>query len=191
MKSTKLLCITPLLFCATAFSASVCPAVGNDTLGCELTITVTSVSASGAATAFTVTTSTPDQGPYDGADDTLIGIVNSSGSTLNSIGLTGNTDIFGFDGDGACTYIACPGATDPSGYAPAGVTFSGINGSATTGTVNFNPGLGAGGSAWFSLEEALTASSITPTAPEPGTLLLLGVALPGCWALYRRKRAVQ
>lgn len=83
---------------------------------------------SGAATAFTVTTASPDQGPYDGSDDTLIGIFNSSGSTLTSIGLSSSSaDIFGFDGDGACTYITCPGATDLSSYAPAGVTFSGIN----------------------------------------------------------------
>lgn len=192
MKVKSLFCIAPLLLGASAYAASVCPAVGNDTLGCELLITVTAVSSSGAATAFTVTGSTPDQGPYDGADDTLVGILNSSGATLSSIGLSGgSTDIFGFDGDGACTYISCPGATDPYGYAPAGVTFSGINGSGTSGTVNFGPALASGGSTWFSLEEALTPSSIMASGPEPSSLLLMGVAVPACWAFYRRRKGVR
>ena len=168
--------------------SSVCPAVGNDTLGCELLITVTAVSSSGTATAFTVTTSSPDQGTYDGADDTLVGVLNNSGATLSSIGLASPYAIFAFDGDGACTYITCTGATDPSGYAPAGVTFSGVNSSYTSGTVNFNPGVASGGSSWFSLEEALTASTITASAPEPASLLLFGAAMPAFWAFYRRRK---
>src|ERR1019366_5521153 len=54
-------------------SFSECPAVGNDTSGCELLITVTAVNGSGAVTAFTTATSSPDLGPYDGSEDTLIG----------------------------------------------------------------------------------------------------------------------
>src|SRR5208282_355405 len=133
-----------------------CPAVGADTSGCEFLITVTSVSG-GGATAFSVAVSAPDLGPFDSSDDTLVGILNSSGSTLDSISLTGaaGLDIFGFDGDGACSGLygpipGCAAATDPSGYAPAGVTFSGINGAETSGTVNFTGGTANGGSDWFS-----------------------------------------
>jgi hypothetical protein len=184
--------LVALLLPATASAATSfpeCPAVGNDTTGCELLITVSAVNGSGAATAFTVTASSPDLGPYDGSDDTLVGILNSSGSILKSIGLTGTTDIFGFDGDGACTYITCTGATDPSGYAPAGVTFSGINASFTSGTVNFT-GVAAAGSTWFSLEEALTPSSIGPSTPEPATFTLLGAgSLLVMFGARRRRRA--
>jgi PEP-CTERM motif-containing protein len=190
IKTLGVLLFSGLLMGISAHAAplSQCPAVGNDTQGCELLITVTA-SSGGVATAFTVSTASPDQGPYDGSDDTLVGILNSSSATLTTIALNSTTDIFGFDGDGACTYIACPGATDPSGYAPAGVTFSGVNSAATSGNVDFNPGLAPGSSGWFSLEEALSASEILPgnSAPEPSSFLLMGVGLTAIAASLRRR----
>jgi hypothetical protein len=58
--------------------------------------------------------STTGQGPYDGADDTLVGVVNNSQYSIKSIDLSsgftlfgvtfGSTNIFGFDGDGVNTY---------------------------------------------------------------------------------------
>jgi hypothetical protein len=179
-KFAATLCITIAGMVASAGSFSQCPAVGADTLGCELLITVSAVDGSGAATAFSVATASPDQGPYDGVEDTLIGIVNSSGSTLNSIVLTGSggLQIYGFEGDGACsaTYLNCVGS-DPTGYGGPGVTFSGISAGLDSGTVNFAPAIANGGSAWFSLEQKITASVIGGGVPEPGSLAMLGLGL--------------
>jgi hypothetical protein len=190
-----------LIASASAFGSSFpqCPAVQFDTLGCEFLITVTAVNAAGGATAFTVAVASPDQGPYDGADDTLVGILNNSGATLKSIAISSPLDIFGFDGDGACTTLGAAACTspDPNGYGGPGVTYSGINASQTSGTVNFGVstgvinGIANGSSAWFSLEEALNVSQIQPAVPEPASLGLLltgsGILL---YALRRRLRPV-
>src|SRR5204863_3003508 len=97
-----------------------CPPVGADT-GCGILITITGASAGGAATAFTVVAaSAPTQPPYEDSEDTLIGVLNSSGVTVNSLALSSSTDIFGFDGDGPCTVLPNPGncnPAEPSGYA--------------------------------------------------------------------------
>jgi hypothetical protein len=48
-----------------------------------------------------------NQVPYDQGDDTLVGIVNESSKPVYAIQLSGestSTDLFGFDGDGICTY---------------------------------------------------------------------------------------
>jgi hypothetical protein len=160
----------------------VCPNVGNDVNGCQLLITVTAQSG-GVAIAYTVTQNPVNDGPFDGAEDTLIGITNLSGSTLTSIVLTGapGSDIAGFDGDGACsggyspepTAAQCGGAyttTNPQDYASAGVTFtnfSTVSGSGTHDTVTVNFSLTNGSSAFFSLENALTPASISPPLVAP------------------------
>ena len=78
MKNSVIMTVGFLVFAALpAFadptSFPECPAVGDDTTGCELLITVTATNGRGTATAFTVTTSSPDLGSYDGGDGTLIG----------------------------------------------------------------------------------------------------------------------
>lgn len=179
-------------YASTSFGQ--CPAVNADTSGCEFLITITSASG-GVGTNFTVTASSPDLGPYDGSDDTLVGVLNSTSSAITSLGLTSNTNIFGFDGDGACsgsygTITGCAGSTDPNGYAPVGVTFSNISTDTTTGTVNFSPGLAPGGTQWFSLEEALSASQIMPSsAPEPAPVAMLSIGL-GAVVFCLRRRAI-
>lgn len=187
---------------ASVWAATPCPAVGSDTNGCEFIITVTAVNASGAATAFTVAVNAPDQGPYDGSDDTLVGIINSSGGVLKSITLSNAAGQFGFESDGACIGTFNPGPTaaqclngafQPGGgasgpdYASLTATsFTGITSSA--GTVNFN-NIANAGTSWFSLEGALTAAQIAPgggptVTPAPSSIVLLFIGLAALTMFY-------
>jgi len=54
-----LLAFAALPVFAAPISFPECPAVGHDTSGCELLITITAVNGSGTATAFSVATSSP------------------------------------------------------------------------------------------------------------------------------------
>lgn len=114
----------------------------------------------------------------DGIEDTLAGVQNNSGHTINSITLSGigtsSLGIFDFDGDGASS-IPNPGSgpgntyfgqySDSLGGLLGTTTFSAITTVSTlndTGTVDF-AGLTDGGSAWFVLED-----QISFTAPHRG-----------------------
>jgi hypothetical protein len=173
-----------------AANSTPCPAVGSDTNGCEFIITVTGVNASGAATTFTVAVNAPDQGPFDGSEDTLVGVINNSGAVLKSMTLSNAAGQFGFDGDGACigSYSPQPtaaqclggvygtGSTGWNDYLSISATsFSNIT--STTGTVNLN-NIAAGGTAWFDLEGALTVNQLGGAPlPAPSSLVLLGIGL--------------
>jgi hypothetical protein len=137
------------------------PAVGTGVVGsangaatCGVVITI---SASGAATITTLPP--PDNGnPYDGTEDTLVGIQNNSGGSLGSITLSSGNPIFGFDADGPCDtayhtpqYSWC--STAVYGYEGPDNTFTNINPTTfATGTVNFTTPIPNGGSTWFALE---------------------------------------
>jgi hypothetical protein len=181
-----------------------CPAVGADTSGCELLITVTAVNGMGVATAFTVTTSSPDLGPFDGSDDTLIGVLNSSPGNLNSLFFTVAPGFgsFAFDQDGACKgtgsplhSIYSPGPTaaqcrggyqtiDAFDYTSTNAVFGNFS-LADAQIIVF--GLAPGQSDWFSLPGAITASQITMVAPEPASLVLIGAGLSTLYFRRRRK----
>jgi hypothetical protein len=146
----------------------------------------------GAGNAVTLTNT--GQGPYDGIEDTYIGVVNNSGGTVTVLNLTSGQPIFGFDGDGLAGYGA-PSPFDPYGYGgPLGsFTFS----SYYSGSITFNGGLADGASTYFSLEERLSAADfsgggggITVGAPEASTwaMMLIGFASLG-FASYRRAKA--
>jgi hypothetical protein len=63
------------------------------------------------------------QAPFDNIEDTLVGIVNQSSKPLYAIQLSGtstSTPLFGFDGDGICTYAAGGSNTAAGGYTGGG-----------------------------------------------------------------------
>ncbi len=164
---------------------------GNDTNGPEFVITVTD-------TTTTVALQTPDQGPYDGSEDTYIGVVNNSSKAVTSLNLSSANDIFGFDGDGIDTFGATGNTTDTTGYGgPLGV-FSNIasSGGVETGTISFLGGVAPGSSTFFSLEDTLTsANSITVTngggVPEPATWAMMLAGFFGLGAVLRTRRREQ
>ncbi len=173
-----------------------CPAIGGDT-SCQFLIVV---KAGGSITVL----SDPSQQPFNlDGDDALIGVLNQSQSTLESLAITGSDSqgqgAFFFDGDGLCGIgttpqpAGCPVATfGPTGYEGPGVSFGNMSSDLASGTVLFNGGAGlaAGESAYFSLQGGnLTAVSATlaPSAvPEPACWLLLATGVGLLPLLSRR-----
>ena len=93
-----------------------CPAVFDDT-GCQYLIQVNN----GTETVL----NDPNQGPYEGAEDSLIGVVNNSSSPVSELPLAvPGSDLFGFDGDGICD---AGGPPIPSGCAPQSGTPAGTD----------------------------------------------------------------
>jgi hypothetical protein len=177
-------------YAAPARASDYCPAIGVAT-GCNLVITF-------AGDGSVTTGAGTSPGTYDGSDDTLIGVVNNTSSALTSFNISSTLDIFGFDGDGIDGYhgdgIAPVGNNpDTQGYGGPDGYFTNITDTdgVESGTVNFaNGGIAAGGSDFFSLEEAISvdqAPSITP-APEPATMAILGVGMLGAAAARRFRR---
>ncbi len=138
----------------------------------------------------------------DGIEDTLVGIINNSGGTLNSLTLngvgTGGVGVFDFDGDGQST-VANPGSglgdTYFGKYFNAGggllgtTTFSGIGGPGNSmGTIDF-AGLTNGGSGWFVLEDQIdfSAPPTVGSVPLPAALPLMFSAL-GFGGIARRRQ---
>ncbi|MGI8801347.1 MAG: IPT/TIG domain-containing protein [Solirubrobacteraceae bacterium] len=116
----------------------------------------------------------PSVGPYDGSDDTLVGILNQSSAPVGSLPLSSTTlPIFGFESDGICSGFN-PGPTGcpfgPTGYEGPGTSFGAISTDMMSGTVSFSPPIPPGGSAYFSLEDTLSATDITPGPPSPNPM---------------------
>jgi hypothetical protein len=100
----------------------------------------------------------PSVGPYDGGDDTLVGIVNNSDAPVPAITVNGpGTFLSVFDGDGLCSFwnspAGCPfGGT---GYEGPGTSLRTDPSLPDEAEVDFNPALQPGQTAYFSLEGAL------------------------------------
>ncbi len=138
-----------------------CPAIGADT-SCALLIYIDPSGTPSVA-------GDPTQGPFDGIEDTLIGVQNDSSSPVSSLPVSSQTGkaLFSFDGDGLCqfgTVSGCP--FDSTGYAGPGVSFT-VSGP-SDGLVTFNPPLAPGAHTYFSLEEALSTVPPFDISPTPG-----------------------
>jgi len=141
----------------------------------------------------------------DGIEDTLTGVENNSGHSLDKITLSGigvnSLGVFDFDGDGMSP-IPNPGSGPGNTYfgqyfdsagALLGTTyFSNLSTVAVnndTGDVNF-PGLPSGGTGWWVLEDQISFTApptVGGTVPEPTSMALLGLGLAGLGAMRRRK----
>ena len=105
----------------------------------------------------------PAVGPYDGADDTLVGAQNESSGVVPAITVTGpGTGLSLFDGDGLCSYgvSGCP--FGPTGYEGPGTSFVTEPSLPDSAEIDFaGAGLAPGHGAYFSLEGALTSAALT------------------------------
>lgn len=136
-----------------------CPALGANT-SCGLLIVI---NPDGSSNVYADDT----QGPYDGGDDTLVGIWNNSSHTVNSIPLSSTgAPLFGFDGDGLCTYISCSWP-NPTGYEGPNTSFTNISSDSLGGTLTFPNGLASNNTTYFSLEAALTVTPPNDLTTKP------------------------
>ena len=202
MKSGSFLKLGGLLVAAAALlSAGVaqaapltqCPAVGAST-SCAVLYTFNK-DGSVSTTVDTTIAST------DGIEDTLAGVLNLTGHSINSITLSGvgiySTPLFSFDGDG---YSSIPNPGTGAGDSYFGqyfasdntllgtTSFSAISIDQMTGTIDF-AGLTDGGSGWFVLEDQISFTAPPTVVPEPASLALLGIGLAGLAAARRRRQA--
>lgn len=137
-----------------------CPAIGAAP-SCELLLVVN-------ADNTVSVVGDPSVGPFDGSDDTLVGVVNDSSSAVAAVTVSGpGSDLSGFDGDGICsgdygTWTGSAGCPyGPTGYEGPGTSFVTDSSLPDSAEVDFTGGLAPGKSAYFSLEGALTSAELT------------------------------
>ena len=189
----------------SSFGGSSNAAYLNAGAGCNAIVTIT---ASGASVQIV------NPNGFDGTEDTLVGIVNSTAAPISTLNLSGS-GISGFEGDGICAYGAggaagvaftsgssaycSPSAlagTDPQDYYGPNMTYSNFAGGSAV-TVNFNPPLAAGASTFLSLEAppsttlVVTTGPGTPTTPAPSSLYLTGLGLLALSGMYLYRRLVK
>jgi hypothetical protein len=152
-----------------------CPAIGASP-SCEILLVVNpdnTVSVEGD----------PSMGPFDGSDDTLVGIINDSTTVVKAVTVSGpGSDLSGFDGDGICsgdygTWNGSGGCPyGPTGYEGPGTSFVTDPSLPDSAEVDFTGGLAPGKSAYFSLEGALTSAELTAREGGLSTFTISGSA---------------
>jgi hypothetical protein len=168
-------------FTANVAQFTQCPAVYLDG-GCQYLITVNS-------STETVTQDT-NEGPYEAADDSLIGVQNNSSSPVSELPLSvPGSDLLGFDGDGICNAggTPIPSGCVPQAGAPAGTvctdqgdncSFPAPSGEPAGYTEPGAPGSGfpqngyEGPTSWFSNVSTDTSSGVvhfSPAIPPGGS----------------------
>ena len=177
-----------LAFAPAVKALPICPNTGNTNTDCGYILTIA------AGRRHPLGSPVTGANAYDGADDALIGVVNNSGAVFTgNIILSGSGNgggLFGFDGDGICTYVfSAYCSTAATGYEGPLNTFSNISANGTLGQVNIT-GLASGATTYFSLESS-PASIIVMIGgtPEPTSLLLMSSGLIGLCILRRHKKA--
>jgi hypothetical protein len=166
----------------TAFGASPHPAIVF-TINANLTVT---------------TTIAPGVGPFDGIEDTYVGVINNSAITVNSFVINGPAGFVAFDLDGIDTFGAPGNALDPTGYGGPHAHFS-TNGNAalTSATVFFVPGIAAGSHDFFSVELApsalggISGGGVNASTPVPTGLVMAGMGALSLFGYGWRRRKPQ
>ena len=186
-----------------ATAAQVCPNIGSGS-GCAYVLTV---NPSGSVT---ITAGANSQA-YDGGtrgegDDYVIGVVNNSNAVVSKIALSGSNNLFGFDGDGMCTYTFTspvsssycqtnrPGGgpsytttrgktvgIDPYDYQGPNNTFTNLTTSGRTtnsGTISFTTPLLPQGTTFLSLENSPARDTATASL-QPGMKVAAPALTPG------------
>ncbi len=126
-----------------------CPPVSHDA-SCQFLITVTGKGVQVAQD--------PAQGPYDGEDDALIGIQNSSSKPIASIPLSAENALFSFEFDGICHPGVAPNA--PGCVVPA---------KDSSGNPTENPGTPC------TAESSSTCAFPSPAGEPPGVTFTSGI----------------
>jgi hypothetical protein len=150
-----------------------CPGIGASP-GCEILLVVNAdntVSVQGD----------PSVGPFDGNDDTLVGIINNSTTAVKAVTVSGpSSGLSGFDGDGICSggYGSWNGSSGcpygKTGYEGPGTSFVTSQSLPDSAEVDFAAGLAPGGKAYFSLEGALTSAELTAREGGLSTFTISG-----------------
>ena len=160
LAATVAILAAPVLAANPAPPFNQCPAIGKSA-SCGILIIL---NADSTATVIRDT----NVGPYDGHDDTLIGVVNATGIPITQITLTSSLNIFALDGDGICASSITPHPAGcpfgPTKYEGPGTSYTKINNK--SGIVHFaGAGLANNASTYFGLESRVEGVQVT--VPQP------------------------